>query len=428
MDFIRRTYKTRMKLSNNSDVLTPVRWFRAAPGAKLFPRPHFFSSIDWDGLKASDPESRAWTGLGEQDGEPRTFWTGSNVNAVPGTNFCGAPELFLRGRTVGVDPTWVTDANGLSACCLLPTLQPQGGQAQGGTAWRRVGVAVGRGGERQAGSGGILVGLLLAAAGGEAQAGSGGILVGLLLAGAGGQVQGGEGIVASIEVTTETGVPDFLGIATLELDSQAGTLSQPAAGRARYILRPYEDASRVLCDRAFNRAPPPLPLDPDASPSDRGYVNTVQQFFAGLKIFNDGVAGQKGVSAAGTLGVSDGPSGFNAIIQATGSYDWSTPLPQPIGTPNPFLDATNSGVWSFVPTLKPGPLDYRFYLGMKSASGAPSGPYLRAFGGPLAGEPVLVVKAGGLFVDDGTSITTVNLAGTPPGDAGMILSGDVFSR
>lgn len=134
MDFIKRAYVTKMKLAKNSSELTQVRWFKCAAGAKVFPHLSAFRSGIWDRQSHRSAETPDYSGVGEQWPSPFKTVKDTNPQGFLGTNFCGDAELFLTGRTIGKDATFITDAFGVPPCCERPTAIMDGGEEEGGDA------------------------------------------------------------------------------------------------------------------------------------------------------------------------------------------------------------------------------------------------------------------------------------------------------
>ncbi len=99
--------------------LTLIRWFRAAPNAKLFPYPHAFGSHVWEDSRLEKDQ-----GAGEIGFTRKWSWTGKNPPA--GDHFEGKPEWFLTGLPVEELSKPATPNN-----CGGPTFLPQIGVTLG---------------------------------------------------------------------------------------------------------------------------------------------------------------------------------------------------------------------------------------------------------------------------------------------------------
>lgn len=109
---IRTAYRSKMRLWADSDELTPGRWFRAPPGAKMFPGPHRITSAWWRDPHRPDPE------VGEVFEPKLRYDKGSNVNGYTGQAICGSEESIRTGGAHQRDPGLLTRANGSSPCCF----------------------------------------------------------------------------------------------------------------------------------------------------------------------------------------------------------------------------------------------------------------------------------------------------------------------
>lgn len=112
MDYLRTAYSTKMRLwADRPDEVT-VNWFRADPGAEVFPGPHSFTSRNW-----LDP---GYIGVPLAIGEtlaPRVYSPGINFAGLRGTNHCGRDQAFITGGVTGIDPEIPVLPDGSSACC-----------------------------------------------------------------------------------------------------------------------------------------------------------------------------------------------------------------------------------------------------------------------------------------------------------------------
>lgn len=122
MDFLRSGYASTMRLFRDSVQETPIIWYRARPGAQVFPFPHVFGSRNWDADHAV-----AQSGPGETKGSTNETHTNSvNTNGYLGQDFVGDPDWFLNGAPSSAAGTAPTDANGFCQKCF-----PGGGGGQG---------------------------------------------------------------------------------------------------------------------------------------------------------------------------------------------------------------------------------------------------------------------------------------------------------
>jgi len=111
MDYVRSGYETFMQTWQDSTDLTRVRWFRAAPDAKFFPKEHLFGSQKtWDRGSQNPPEHPGESGY--------AGWTNSaNPLGYAGQQHCGSDTAMSLGGVHGVDPVLTTETNGWLACC-----------------------------------------------------------------------------------------------------------------------------------------------------------------------------------------------------------------------------------------------------------------------------------------------------------------------
>lgn len=114
MDHCRVARKCYMRLWADSDELTLVRWFRAAPDAKLYEGPHRFYDRNWNGRDR-------WAGVGEVWPKRIRWDAGQNIPFYAGQKKCGPDHAFEFGGVHGVDPVIVTNADGTCACCGTPS-------------------------------------------------------------------------------------------------------------------------------------------------------------------------------------------------------------------------------------------------------------------------------------------------------------------
>lgn len=110
---LRFAYTRPMRLwADRPDILTPVRWYRAAKGAKQLPFPTAFGSRIWD--RKDDPPA----GVGEVTDSPLQWQGGRDVLGYKGQGPpCGAAAAWLGLTVLGVNPAFDTDGRGGSTCC-----------------------------------------------------------------------------------------------------------------------------------------------------------------------------------------------------------------------------------------------------------------------------------------------------------------------
>jgi len=109
MDYLRSAYTSHM-IFRTGDAPVEVRWFKAKPGAGVFPYPHNFGSTNWQerDYQAGD--------IGEQDViEP---WVTPLVSSrgSPGYPCTTDPTWWLTGIPVGQQAPPV-DSDGVPLCC-----------------------------------------------------------------------------------------------------------------------------------------------------------------------------------------------------------------------------------------------------------------------------------------------------------------------
>ena len=143
-----------MKLWQNSDELTEVKWFRAKDDAKVLEqwttfRHAFYSTGQIVTANAGDNDSAARNaGMGmqwpyQEDPDGCIFGYPYQNNQAPaeydGQRKCGSDDVWLSGGVSGQDPGFETDDNGRAGCCDPPdvqkkTVRGEGGQVEGGEA------------------------------------------------------------------------------------------------------------------------------------------------------------------------------------------------------------------------------------------------------------------------------------------------------
>jgi microcystin-dependent protein len=130
MDVLRVGYSTPMRFWLDDQTLINVRWFRANPGAKVFPGDNSFVSSNWDSLPQFSPVGEDWPRV-------RNYDRGLNPLGYTGQSFCGDPDVWAHGAIRGVTPLIATDITGWAGCCgEEPQRQPTGaGLGVGAIQW-----------------------------------------------------------------------------------------------------------------------------------------------------------------------------------------------------------------------------------------------------------------------------------------------------
>jgi len=91
MGYLENGYTAAIRWRADSDETVTVRWYRAAPGAKVFTGPSAFGSTFWD-----DPNEIAKTGPGEVAGS-FSGWSPSLPDPPPGQFTPTPPSYFEFG-------------------------------------------------------------------------------------------------------------------------------------------------------------------------------------------------------------------------------------------------------------------------------------------------------------------------------------------
>lgn len=113
LDMARHCNEASMKLWADSDVITPGRWFRCEPGAKVLNGPSpFRKRSTWES------DLPGWSGLGEQT-PARTYDLGANPIGYHGRTHCGGESWLHSGGLHGRDEELTTDEDGSLGCCDL---------------------------------------------------------------------------------------------------------------------------------------------------------------------------------------------------------------------------------------------------------------------------------------------------------------------
>jgi hypothetical protein len=109
--YLRSFYSTDALCTSDPARKTTIRWYRAPPGALVFPHQHSFSPLLW-----SDKRTLATRPLGEVPGAPRKWSNGAPPFPAAGSSFCGQPPWYLTGGPALTDPR-PTDPQGIPVCC-----------------------------------------------------------------------------------------------------------------------------------------------------------------------------------------------------------------------------------------------------------------------------------------------------------------------
>jgi len=122
LDYLRVAYRTKMRVWHDGiDQVVPVRWFRAAAGAKFLGLPTVFGS--WKGWSRGEDNTGQ---IGEQTSE-FTYDKGVNIIGYTGEQRCGPDIAIMEGGRRDRDPALVPQLNGNLACCgpvLVCGLEP----------------------------------------------------------------------------------------------------------------------------------------------------------------------------------------------------------------------------------------------------------------------------------------------------------------
>ena len=277
MGMLREGYTCYAKLWNNSDDLTLIRWFPAAPGAKPFPGRHRFDTLyerrgpaDRCNRGQPDPylpdEQINNTDVGEQGNGfstadlPRTTDKRGNFHGLTGRAAC-RPDLGFTGGTAGVDPPLTLDADGVPTCCQRAwvgaggqkeggsavvsagdTLRAAGGQKEGGSAsMAGAGAQIAAGGQKEGGQAVQLAGAAQVGSGGQKEGGQAVQLAGAAQVGAGGQKEGGS---ATVAVGSVVGLPPGWEVVSMTpvVGGLSITISLPGLGNATFLAPgpPYD--------------------------------------------------------------------------------------------------------------------------------------------------------------------------------------------
>lgn len=91
MDYGRSSSIQRARLYRGSDRISLIRWYPAAPGAKVFPGWHAFGHPAWEDAEERDQFTGPGAFLSGQE------WVGNRYPAPPGQHFHGPADWFLDG-------------------------------------------------------------------------------------------------------------------------------------------------------------------------------------------------------------------------------------------------------------------------------------------------------------------------------------------
>lgn len=118
MDYIRGTYKAKMKLWKDDDTETEVLWFIPEPNAIIYTELcSFRSRHTWQ--RGEDVK-----GVGEVTGLRYPYSVGQNTHDYPGDHFCGSQDAFFGGGDHFRDEPITTEADGTTPCCFPPPPPP----------------------------------------------------------------------------------------------------------------------------------------------------------------------------------------------------------------------------------------------------------------------------------------------------------------
>lgn len=111
MDLVRTCYNRPAKFFRDSSRVDSITWYRAPPGAKVFPVPHKMNSLYW--------YSSPWTatGVGENFDDKATYSNGATPPDVKGTAYCGSLSDFTLGPAFNPSNNTPRDANGIPFAC-----------------------------------------------------------------------------------------------------------------------------------------------------------------------------------------------------------------------------------------------------------------------------------------------------------------------
>ncbi len=127
MGYGRSCYETDLQPWRNGGPLVKIRWYRAAPGAKVFPHAHIFRSLVWE------PDPWNVQVPAEIYESPRKWVNGQTPPTAHGQNFVGEAQDFLLGAVYSpLLPIHERDPWGLMIECTRFVEGPGGGDLDGG--------------------------------------------------------------------------------------------------------------------------------------------------------------------------------------------------------------------------------------------------------------------------------------------------------
>lgn len=126
---LRAGYTTEVKFWRDSDLLIPIRWYRACDSAPFIPHATVFGSYNYDDVPIVDnvPGPARGTMLqGEQLMSDRRWDNGVAIDLrLPTGKFCGTASQWAGDMLIARDEPVAADALGTPACCgALPALGP----------------------------------------------------------------------------------------------------------------------------------------------------------------------------------------------------------------------------------------------------------------------------------------------------------------
>lgn len=125
-DFARRPYTTACRFfRDQEDVVVPIQWYKAAPGAPSLGFTSSFMSLDWTSSTETrdqpNYQDQPWLQRpGEVFGDPRPYTPRATPIGLDYLHVCGEPSEFIDGA--GFDPFREVeyDEQGLPLCCHGP--------------------------------------------------------------------------------------------------------------------------------------------------------------------------------------------------------------------------------------------------------------------------------------------------------------------
>ncbi len=111
MDFLRTCYRRPATIFSNDDTPIMIRWYRAPVGAKCFPQPHKYLSLDWS--------SAPWAalGVGENFDGKKAYANGFTPPSAAGENYFGSLLDFEQGPAFDSATNVPRDSWGLAVAC-----------------------------------------------------------------------------------------------------------------------------------------------------------------------------------------------------------------------------------------------------------------------------------------------------------------------